>query len=176
MIAFLRRFATWRNTIILLSAQFIVQGVILFLIYPKIGGQGVPLDMRSGMTVPEIQAYITSLSHEGRRLYALNEGTVDILFPLLYSSAYAFLFLRLLMPITGKTSRWHLIALLPFGIAIADIFENISITRSLATFENPGAWFSSVIFFNTIKGSLMMAAIAVLLIVICARLLFMVKK
>ncbi len=176
MISFLIRYAMWRNTIILLAAQFVVQGVILVLIYPKIGGQGVPLDMRSGMTAPEIQAYITSLSPEGRKLYALNEGTVDILFPLLYASAYSFLFLRLLTPMTDTVSRLRFLALLPFGIAVADVFENISIIRSLATYEHPGAWFSGVVLFNTIKGSLMMVTITALLITICVRLFLLIRN
>ncbi len=176
MISILRRIATWRNTIILLAAQFIVQGVILFLIYPKIGGQGVPLDMRSGITAAEIQTYIASLGEEGRKLYALNEGTADILFPLLYSSAYSFLFLRLLIPMTGAVSRWHLLAWLPFGIAIADVLENVSIIESLTGYEHPGVWFSSLILFNTVKGSLMMVTIIALLILICVRLLFLMKK
>ncbi len=176
ILTMLQRYATWRNTIILLAIQFVVQAVILFLIYPAIGGQGVPLDMRSGMSSPEIQAYLISIGDKGRTLYALNEGTADILFPLLYSFAYSFLFIRLITPRAGSASRWHWFALLPFGIAIADVFENASIIGSLSAFEHPGTWFRAVIIFNTIKGSLMMITIALLVSMLCARLLFFLFK
>ncbi len=176
MITMLQRYATWRITIILLAVQFVVQAIILFLIYPSIGGQGVPLDMRSGMSSHEIQEYLISIGEKGRTLYALNEGTADILFPLLYSFAYSFLFIRLITPMAGTASRWHWFALLPFGIAIADVFENASIIASLSAFEHSGSWSRAVIIFNTIKGSLMMVTITLLVSILCARLLFFLFK
>jgi hypothetical protein len=176
MLTMLQRYATWKNTIILLAVQFVVQAIILFLIYPTIGGQGVPLDMRSDMSIHEIQAYLMSIGEKGRRLYALNEGTADILFPLLYSSAYSFLFIRLITPMAGTASRWHWFALLPFSIAIADVIENASIIGSLSTYQHPGSWFRAVVVFNTVKGSLMMITIASLLSILCARLLFLLFK
>ncbi len=173
MIKFLIRYATWKNTIILLVAQFAVQSMILFVFYPLIGGHGVPLDMRSGLSVPEIQQYVMSIGPQGRIIYALNEGIADMLYPVLYSAAYGLLFLRLLIPMAGASSRWLLPGLLPFAIAGADICENISIIGSLATYQNPGAWFHSLVFFNSVKGALMLITMAALFIVICARLLFL---
>lgn len=174
---FLNRYATWRNTLVLLAAQFAVQGLILFWLYPQIGGQGVPLDMRSGLSVPEIQEYLTSIGPGGRQLYAWNECTLDFLFPLLYSSAYSFLFLRLILPLTGTPSKWSLISLLPFVIAAADICENLAIIGAMATLQGPGTWAGAVVFFNTIKGSVMMLTLAALVLVICMRLLsFFIKQ
>jgi hypothetical protein len=173
-VKFLNRYATWRNTIVLLLAQFVIQGLILFWLYPQIGGPGVPLDMRSGLSVAEIQQYLTSIGPAGRKIYALNECTLDVLFPLLYAPAYAFLFLRLITPTAGATSRWRLLGLLPFAIAIADLCENVSIIGAIATSVSTGAWARAVVFFNTIKGSIMMLTIAALLIGICVRLLFLV--
>ncbi len=173
---FLLRYASWKNTLILLAAQFIFQGLILFWLYPRIGGQGVPLDMRSGLSIAAVQEYLTGIGPAGRKIYAWNEGTLDVLYPLLYAPAYAFFLLRLITPIAGATSRWCLLSLLPFAIAIADLCENASIIGAIATFTQSVAWAGAVVFFNTIKGSLMVPAIVVLLIFICLRLIFSLKR
>lgn len=173
-VKFLNRYATWRNTIVLLLAQFVVQGLILFWLYPRIGGTGVPLDMRSGLSIAEIQQYLTSIGPDGRKIYALNECTLDVLYPLLYAPAYAFLLLRLIMPIAGTTSRWRLLGLLPFAIAIADLCENASIIGAITGSVSNGAWARAVIFFNTIKGSFIMVSIAALVVVLGMRLWFLV--
>ncbi len=173
-VQFLNRHATWKNTIVLLLAQFVIQGLILFWLYPRIGGAGVPLDMRSGLSVPEISGYLTSLGQDGRKIYALNEWTLDVLYPLLYAPAYAFLLLRLITPLAGAASRWLLLGLLPFAIAIADLCENASIIGAITGSVSTGGWARSVIFFNTIKGSFIMLSIAALFVVLCMRLVFFV--
>ncbi len=173
---FLARRATWKTTIILLLAQFIVQGLILFGAYPLIGGRGYPLDMRSGMSVAEVREYAAGIDPDGRRIYALNEGTLDMLFPILYSLAYSFLFFRLIVPMAGDGSRWRLLALLPFAVAAVDIGENLSIIGVLAAAPGARAWPQAVIFFNAVKGFLMTATIAALLLLIVMRLAFLVFK
>ena len=65
IVRFLLRYASWKNTLILLAAQFIFQGLILFWIYPQIGGQGVPLDMRTGLSIATIQEYLTGIRPGG---------------------------------------------------------------------------------------------------------------
>ncbi len=167
----LLRHSAWKNTVILLAAQFALQGLILFWMYPKLGGSVAPLDMRSGLSLPAVAGYLASLGEQGRRLYALNECTLDLLFPLLYSLAYSFLFLRLLAPFAGGTSRWLLLSLLPFGIAAADLFENFSITGAIASYPAVDAWSRAVIVFNTVKGSLMAVTIASLFLVFAVRIL-----
>lgn len=175
---FLTRHGTWRNTILLLLAQFGVQCLILFWFYPLIGGRGHPLDMRSGLTIADIQQYLTSIGPDGRKLYALNEGTLDVLFPLLYSFAYSFLLLRLIAPMAGAASRWRLIGLLPFAIATFDLCENASVIGAITTFASAGtaAWARAAVLFNTIKGGAMILTITALLAVGCMRLFFFFYK
>lgn len=175
LVRFLLRYASWKNTLILLAAQFIFQGLILFWLYPQIGGQGVPLDMRSGLSIATVHEYLIGLSPAGRNIYAWNEGTLDVVYPLLYAPAYAFLLLRLIIPIAGTSSRWCLLSLLPLAIAIADLGENASIIGAIATSEQSVAWARFVVLFNTLKGSIMLLAIAALFIVICTRLIFLLK-
>ena len=98
------------------------------------------------------------------------------MYPLLYAPAYAFLLLRLMAPLTGASSRWRLLSLLPFAIAIADLCENASILGAISTSPQSAAWAGGVVLFNTIKGSLMLPAIVALFFVICARLIFSLKK
>jgi hypothetical protein len=170
VIKFLIRYASWRNTIGLLTIQFALQAMILFWLYPLIGGKGVPLDMRTGLSPAEIYEYLTSIGPGGRKIYALNESTLDMLFPLFYSFAYAFLFLRLISGMAGERSRWHLIGLLPFVIAIADFFENVSILGTIAAYPiRSVSWAYMVVFCNTIKGSLILPVFAVLIAVVIAR-------
>ena len=176
LVRFLLRYASWKNTLILLAAQFIFQGLILFWLYPRINGQGVPLDMRSGLSIAAVQEYLTGIGPAGRNIYAWNEGTLDVLYPLLYAPAYAFLLLRLLTPIAGTSSRWCLLSLLPFAVAIADLGENASILGAIATSAQSAAWAGSVVLFNTIKGSIILPAIVALFVVICTRLIFLVKR
>jgi hypothetical protein len=176
MMSILRRYATWKNTIILLIAQFAAQFSILFLIYPQIGGQGYPLDIRKGMTPSEVRSYVEGLSEKGRDIYAINEGTADVLYPVLYSAAFAFLLFRLLAPVTGEGSRWRRLALLPFCLAVTDLFENASIIGTLATRAENGPWLDGVVLFNAVKGVLISVTLAVLGVTLCVRLFFFLKR
>jgi hypothetical protein len=171
MIKVLIRYASWRNTLGLFVIQFALQAMILFWLYPLIGGQGKPLDIRFGLSAVEINEYLTSIGSSVRKIYTLNECTLDMLFPLFYSFAYAFLLLRLILGIVSETSRWCLVSLLPFLIAIADLFENISILGTLAAYPIRSApWANLVVFFNMIKHSMTLLVLVALFAVIVSRL------
>ncbi len=176
MMNLVKRYATWKNTIFLLALQFAAQFFILFLIYPRIGGEGYPLDMRKGMTPDEIRNYIGTLSEKGRLIYAVNEGTADVLYPVLYSAAFSFLLFRLLAPVTVETNRWRMLALLPFCVAVADLFENASIIGTLATRAESGVWTGGVVLFNAVKGMLITVTLAALGITLLVRAVFFLRR
>jgi hypothetical protein len=96
------------------------------------GGQGVP-DLLHGFTADALYARFEAFGPEGRHIYFLAE-LVDMIYPLVYASLFAFLLAlaarRLLVP----GSRWATLCLLPYAAMLADYLENACFFTIL------GAW------------------------------------
>ncbi len=96
------------------------------------GGLGVP-DLLHGFTADELYARFEAFGPEGRHIYFLAE-LVDMIYPLVYASLFAFLLALAARRLLPAGSRWATLCLLPYGAMLADYLENACFFTVL------GAW------------------------------------
>lgn len=125
------KISTWRTTAVLLAANFTLQAIIFLLIYPMISATTEPLDTRVGLSEATIRAFLQEIGMEGRKIYALNELTLDMLFPMTYAVAYALLVVQLVKSCGQKQTPLKYLALLPIAIALCDVLENTLIVLGI---------------------------------------------
>lgn len=74
---------------------------------------------------------------QGRQGYAISHITADLIFPLVYASLFAtsisFTFGRAF----SRESRWQMLNLAPFGAALIDLLENVTLIILLLAFPMP---------------------------------------
>ena len=87
------------------------------------------LDGRWWYTPADAGALLCKLGKDGRRLYAVSEVTLDLIFPFAYGLSFALLLVRL----WPRDQAWLL--LLPFVTVIADLLENFTIAFLAWTFD-----------------------------------------
>ena len=153
-------FSSWKIAGGLLGFNFILQALILLVIYPMISTTTTPLDVQIGLTPDLITSYFNEIGEVGRKYYLLNEMTIDMLFPLVYSFAYALLLVELIksLKLTGSAVKY--IALLPFGIGLSDIIENTLIITGLQIYPTQNSTFeSALIYANMAKHGLTFVAL-----------------
>lgn len=127
MITSLFNYSSWKKAGVFLAINFILQAIILQLIYPLVSTSIEPLDIQIGLTVDSVITFLDSIGPEGRNYYFWNELTLDMLFPLVYSIAYTLLLVELIKVCHLQVNAIKYVALLPLGIGISDIIENIHI-------------------------------------------------
>jgi len=130
------RFSTWLRRVSsrsVLAALLVADLLILLLLFPAAAadGQILPLDLRFGYSIELVYSTFDALGDAGRRRYMIGILSVDLLYPLVYSSLFA-VWLTLLLP--RDTSVTRVLRLLPFAILIADLLENTSIAIMLAQY------------------------------------------
>jgi hypothetical protein len=96
------------------------------------GGLGVP-DLLKGFTAAELYARLEAFGPEGRRIYAYAE-LVDLVYPLVYATFFAFLLALAVRRLFGAGSRWAVLCLLPYAAMLSDFLENACFFTVL------GAW------------------------------------
>lgn len=128
------RISSWKLAATFLAINFVLQAIIVVGIYPNISDNLQPLDVQTGLTTQSIQQFLTTIGEDGRSLYFINEAFPDILFPVFYSCAYALLLIQLIKGCRQVKSPLRYLALLPFGIALCDVVENIHILIAIHQF------------------------------------------
>lgn len=84
-----------------------------------VSSPGSVLDKRLSYTPEEAAAYFDRIGSPGRRIYAITQFTLDLIFPVLYTALFM-----------GAIARWcrvsisHWLVWMPLGIFAADIAEN----------------------------------------------------
>lgn len=124
-------FSSWKKVAVFLGLNFSLQAIIVLIIYPEISLSITPLDVQFGLTSESVYQFLNDIGASGRALYYLNEMTLDMLFPVVYSLAYMLLFIELVKLCKLTNSLFKYLALLPFGIAISDVVENIYILKAI---------------------------------------------
>ncbi|MBX2876697.1 MAG: hypothetical protein KTR30_31565, partial [Saprospiraceae bacterium] len=131
MIKLLQKWATGRNVLILLAADF----VFMLGIMPYLGKKmeqlapGIPpLDI----TIPSYSAeyaqdLITKLSDEARAFYKSIELGADLVYPLIYGFAFALLIAFLWKKLGWENGLLKWVILFPLIGMIFDLGENLSI-------------------------------------------------
>ncbi len=128
------------------------------------GNSTPPLDLEFAFSPQKAYESVESYGETGRKLYAISALTIDIAYPIIYSTFFAFLILYLLNKAYLYNTKLKKIALLPFGAAIADFFENSGIATMLLAYparSDTVALFTSLA--NTLKWALVTATILTIL-------------
>jgi hypothetical protein len=117
------KLASGRNLLILLLLFLLANLVAIPFFYPKFQ----TLDTLTSYTPEKAYNLISSYGDQGRQSYVMIELTLDLIYPLisalLFSSAIIYAF-RHGFPDFAWTGQ---LALIPFGVMLADYFENVCI-------------------------------------------------
>ena len=123
-----------------LAAQFAFSGAIL----PYFQKQFDPemnlglMDLSFGFTPEKGYSILESYGEKGREVYLFVESFVDIIYPLIYTTAFI-----LLLSFLFKKNDWNLglLNLLPLGCLVFDLCENLGIIKMLNAFpEKADFW------------------------------------
>lgn len=130
------------------------------VIMPNLAGDtnAVPIDLQFAYTPQRAYELINSYSDETRHNYMIGEMTMDVLYPIVYT---LFLSLTLLLLYPQKEK----IALIPYVIFIADMFENTGIITMLYNYpsELHGVALATSVF-STIKWSVVIVCFLLLIV------------
>ena len=129
------------------------------------GGAGPVLDVRFGYSPADVHAYAGALGAEGRRLYAITLMTLDLAYPALYSLFLSGLLAAVLS--RGFSGRRGIVwlATIPFGIALLDVAENLSIVALLRHFPTAPLWLAHLASAFTVDKWLAVGIAAIALLV-----------
>jgi hypothetical protein len=95
----------------------------------RLGAKEKLLDGRWWYTPTDAASLFEQLGGDGRRLYAVSEVTLDLIFPFAYGLSFALLLVRL----WPRDQAWLL--LLPFIAVLADLLENVTIAVLAWTYK-----------------------------------------
>lgn len=161
----LYRFSSWKRALSFLGLNFLVQAIILLVMYPQISQNLQPLDVQFGLTAEIVSSFLGAIGESGRSLYFLNELTLDMLFPVVYGLAYSLLIVQLVKAGGLETTRLKYLACLPLVLAGSDVLENIHILLAIHHFpELVSPVLQGIILFNGIKHGLTLVVLLVLLL------------
>ncbi|MGF1736838.1 hypothetical protein [Photobacterium satsumensis] len=161
-------FSSWKKAGVLLSLNFALQAIILLIIYPLISASIDPLDVQVGLTSESVNSFFNEIGTAGRKYYFLNEMTVDMLFPLVYSFAYSLLLIELIKSCELISSSLKYIALLPFGIGASDVIENVHILVAIHSYPAKSELLINGLFIaNMSKHSLTVLVLSAILLLTC---------
>ena len=146
--------------------------VFNIFIMPSLAGSEniIPLDLQFAYTPERAYELMDSYSDEAREQYVMGEITKDVAYPVVYT-LFMSLTLMLLYP-----TNWKL-AWLPYVIFLADMLENTGIVTMLLNYPaqlTMVAWATSI--FSTIKWSLVLIVVLIIIAGLGKKLLIKIKK
>ena len=139
MINRLQALATGKNVLIFLALDL----VLMMGLMPFLGSKmeavstvsGKPLDLEvPTYSADHAHSMIKGYGEAGRSMYQTIELTADIIYPAVYSIAFALLIMFLLKKMNLSTNWFKWLAIIPFITAFADLGENISIVTMLSQY------------------------------------------
>lgn len=133
---------------------------VLFILFPAFAGSQnvVPLDLRFHYDLATVRSVFDALGMEGRDQYRVGAMTLDVLYPLVYSSTFA-VWLALL--VRARTRFACATMLLPFAVLLFDLLENACIVMLLAQYPDlSGTLVAVAAWLTSLKWSLAAATIA----------------
>ena len=161
-------FATKRNFFLSLAitVSAIVMMVLMLMPFLSLSGGLLPLDMRLGYSVDEVNQLFTALGGPGRPLYSLFQ-LVDTVFPIALALTLMFSLVRIIGWVFEYTGHLSLIAFIPLGGAIADYVENILIATQLLSYPALSSLLITIASsFTTIKWGFMFVTILLVIILV----------
>ena len=156
MRTFIQKTASWKNILILMGIMLLFEFFFFPALLPE-GEHAVLLDSELGYRGGEVYEVIEHYSDSMRRTYILNEVTLDLVFPFIYTFLFAFAIFLLYQRPT--------LALFPFLAMIFDYLENTGIVIMLSAWPNKLLWLATVTsVFSMIKWSLVGLSTLIILV------------
>jgi len=151
--------------ILILLIIYAIFPLLLFPLSNKLqhehsGSSAPPLDLEFAFSPQKAYEYVESYGETGRKLYAISALTIDIAYPIIYSTLFALIILFFLKRTYQSNTKLKKIALMPFAAAGADFFENSGIAIMLLTYPSSSHTLSLLTSVaNTLKWLLVAATI-----------------
>ncbi|MFT6500448.1 MAG: hypothetical protein ACJASQ_000557 [Crocinitomicaceae bacterium] len=136
----LNRFANWK---------FILPLFVAFLSFPlfffdhyqsKItataGSKLKILDVRFNYSFDDVNGLFAAMGNEGREIYSIISGKVDMVFPIVNSLLLMLILFNLLKKVNVPNSKWLYLSLLPILGGFFDFLENFNILNLLNSYPN----------------------------------------
>ena len=166
-----RKFHSWAKgwlVFVLMALDMFFMGFVMPLIGGLLkDGTGTqqPMDLQFFSTPAKLFAMVESYGEFGRPFYRNVELTVDILYPVIYMLAFglfiSWLFQRGFKP-DSKMQKWNV---LPVGIWLFDLLENLGIVTLLSTFPaqmTAVAWLTTI--FTMVKWTFLGASVLLIIV------------
>lgn len=132
-----------RMLLALFGAIVLINAVVFPTVSRRMGSGGAtfrPLDLRLSYSADDAYAVIGALTPDARRLYAIVELSIDMIYPVVYAFFFFVLVRWLLGKIPAQPKWLERAALVPFAAMLFDWLENIGIVAMIARFpDRPGA-------------------------------------
>ena len=140
MIKLLQRISNWKFILLF----FLFFAYMTFYLFPryqsqlnKLAGEEVQiLDARFSYSISEVNNLFDKLGTEGRALYTIVIGRVDMIYPISYAVFCGLLLALLLKTIWRRKPQLIIIALLPVLGALFDYLENFNTLNLLGQYPN----------------------------------------
>lgn len=165
------RFHVWTKGWLVLALMLLdmfFMGFIMPLIGGLMkGGTGLqePIDLQFFSTPAKLFGMVESYGEYGRPFYRNVELTVDIIYPIIYTLAFGLLISWLFQRGFARDSKMQKLNVMPVGMWLFDLLENLGIVTLLSTFPaqlTAVAWLTTI--FTMVKWTF--AGASMLLIVI----------
>ncbi|MCL3779505.1 hypothetical protein EMN47_03790 [Prolixibacteraceae bacterium JC049] len=133
--------------ITILAILFVLFVFFLFPVYQaqitKIAGESIAtLDGRFSYTLADVNLVFNKMTEDGRSVYRVISGVLDMFYPLIYGVLFFLLLIRATNSIPNN--KFKLCSLLPLIAMLFDYIENIGVLRMLDAF--PAITNSQVVF------------------------------
>lgn len=123
---------------------FILFALFSFYIFPDYqsrltraaGEEITALDTRFSYTHEEVLTDFEKLGEQGRVLYTVIVGRIDMVYPMVFGFLFVLTLAWLLRRITHPESDWIYLSLLPLLVILLDYLENFNTLHLLKTFPN----------------------------------------
>lgn len=123
---------------------FILFALFSFYIFPDFqsrltdaaGEEITALDTRFSYTHEEVLTSFEKLGEQGRVLYTVIVGRIDMVYPMVFGFLFVLILAWLLRRITHPESDWMYLSLLPLLVILLDYLENFNTLHLLKTFPN----------------------------------------
>ena len=132
LLAWQQRWATKK----VMLAFVLVYFIFPFYLLPQILPEGRPLDLHLYYTPTQAYSLIESYGENNRHNYAFGSATIDMLYPLCYSTFLGLVLTFFIVRCYKDTSKVRWLRLFPYTLMLADVFENICIIAMLTSFPD----------------------------------------
>ncbi|NOQ15063.1 MAG: hypothetical protein GQ583_11375 [Methyloprofundus sp.] len=173
MLQKLARFIKRISSVPVLVALILISVLFPALLFPAHGlGDIRLLDLYFSYSPEQVYENLARLGEEGRSAYTCMALTSDLVFPVIYSLALSVALMLTLKKLFPPTSRFLFLCLFPFLIVIADWCENLSLAFVTRVFPEPADLVvSSASFFTSLKWSLVVLTLLMLLMAVVIRII-----